>query len=92
MAYSVEIDSLDEQDWHRALSEFDDANLFQTWAYGSSRWGGRNLSHAVVKHNGTTVGLAQVMLIRVPLCGPILGYAIFGPVWQRRGEDRDLDR
>lgn len=91
MCYSVEIDSVEKQDWYRFLSEFDDANIFQTWAYGSSRWGEINLSHAVVKNNGVVVGLNQLVILKVPIFGKVLGYAIFGPVWQRRGSTKDME-
>jgi hypothetical protein len=91
MGYSVEIDSVERQDWDRFLSGFDDANVFQTWAYGSSRWGEKNLSRAVVKSNGVVVGLVQLVIFKVPILGQILGYAIFGPVWQRCDGARDID-
>jgi hypothetical protein len=85
MTYTAEFDTIDAEQWHRLLQEFDDASIFQTWAYGAANWGDSNLSHALIKEDGEVIGLAQVVLISVPLLGKILAYVIFGPVCQRRG-------
>ena len=85
VSYRAEIDTVDADQWHRLLLEFDDASIFQTWVYGAAHWGENNLSHAVIKKDGEIVGLAQSVLIGVPLFGRILAYVIFGPACQRRG-------
>jgi GNAT acetyltransferase-like protein len=85
MSYTVEIDDVEQRHWHRLLREFEDATIFQTWAYGSARWGKENLSHAVIKKHGEVVGLAQSILVGIPLLGRALALVIFGPIWQRRG-------
>jgi Acetyltransferase (GNAT) domain len=85
LPYRAEIDTVDADQWHRLLLDFDDANIFQTWTFGAAHWGETNLSHAVIKHGDEVVGLAQSVLIGVPLLGKILAYVIFGPVCQRRG-------
>ena len=84
MSYRAEIDTVDAEQWHRLLLEFDDASIFQTWVYGAAHWGDNNLSHAVIKKDGEIVGLAQSILIGVPLLGRVLAYVIFGPACQRR--------
>ncbi len=85
MPYRAEIDTVDAEQWHRLLLDFDDASIFHTWVYGAAHWGEHNLSHAVIKKDGEVVGLAQSVLIGVPLLGKILAYVIFGAVCQRRG-------
>ena len=92
MSYTAEIDAVDEYQWHRQLKEFDDANIFQTWAYGAARWGESNLSHALIRENGEVVGLAQTSVVQAPLFGKILGYVVFGPIWQRRSSSKDIGR
>ena len=52
MSYTAEIDNIEPAHWNRLLHEFDDATIFQTWTYGSARWGQNNLSHAVIKKDG----------------------------------------
>ncbi len=91
MSYRAEIDTVDPDQWDRLLLEFDDANLFQTWAYGSARWGEQNLSHAVIKRGDEVVGLAQSVLIGAPILGKVLAYVMFGPVCQRRGAVSNIE-
>ena len=90
MSYTAEIDTVDEEQWQRLLGQFDDASIFQTWTYGSARWGERHLSHAVIRDGGEVIALAQIILLGMPLLGGILAYAIFGPVWQRHGRAPDV--
>ena len=85
MSLTVEIGTVDAQQWHRLLQGFDDASIFQTWAYGAARWGENNLGHAVIRDGGEVVGLAQAALMGIPLFGKILAYVTFGPVCHRRG-------
>ena len=91
MTYTAEFDAVGPEQWDRLLLEFDDANLFQTWAYGSAHWGEHNLSHAVIKKSEKVVGLAQTVLIGVPLLGKVLAYVSFGPVCQRRDTISDIE-
>jgi hypothetical protein len=85
MPSTAAIDTIDQDQWHRLLQEFDDASIFQSWTYGAARWGEKNLSHAVITQDGDVIGLAQAVLLGVPLFGKVLAYVIFGPLWQRHG-------
>ncbi len=91
MPISVEIDAVDEDHWNGLLAEFDDATIFQSWAYGSARWGRSHLSHAVIREDGEAIALAQVTLFGVPLYGKVLAHVAFGPVWRRRGSAARID-
>ena len=77
----MEIDKISQDDWHRALKEFRDANCFQTWEYGAVNSGEGHLSHAVLKRNGRIVGAAQVRVTTV-LPGVKLAYLVDGPLWR----------
>lgn len=87
--WEVEVDQADSEAWSRLLEQFDDANIYQTAAYGEARWGKKNLSRLVLKRDGAVVGIAQLRLIRpVPLkCG--IAYLRWGPLWERRGHPFD---
>lgn len=84
--YSAEVDQIDETAWSQALDSFEDATIYQTWAYGSVRWGGGSLSHIVVKNNNIVVGIAQVTVKKIPLMGAGIAYVPWGPLWRRTGE------
>jgi hypothetical protein len=91
MSYTAEIDSVEQRRWNQLLLEFDDATIFQTWGYGSARWGQDSLSHAVIRKDGEVVGLAQAVLMRVPLVGRVLALVTFGPLWRRRSMPRSVE-
>jgi hypothetical protein len=82
--YVADVDRATEESWADTLRHFDDANLFQTWAYGHARQGRSNLSHLVVRRGRELVAVAQVRLFRVPVLGGGIAYVRSGPVWATR--------
>ncbi len=88
-AYRIEVDQIDESAWSLHLADFTDASIYQTWAYGAVRWGGKNLSHLVVKKNNRVVAMAQFRIVKVPALGVGIAYARWGPLWRLRGHDHD---
>ncbi len=89
MRSSVEIDRVTSAEWAELLELFVDANVYQTWSYGSIRWGEGNLSHIVLKQGGNVVGIAQVRIVRVPVVGCGIAYLRWGPLCHRRGRELD---
>src|SRR5512139_1280867 len=87
----VEVGRLTDVEWSNIIRGFDDATLFQTWAYGSVHWGEKALHHLVVRRNGDLIGGAQVRRITVPLIGRGLIYVPWGPLWWPKGKERDLE-
>jgi lipid II:glycine glycyltransferase (peptidoglycan interpeptide bridge formation enzyme) len=80
---------LSREEWDAILSEFRDANLYQTWTYAAARWGGKNLSHLVLRDGTALVGAAQLVLVKLPVLDGGLAYVKWGPLWNRRGSDAD---
>jgi len=87
--YSYSVDESDESHWYGLLEEFDDASLYQTWAYGAERWGQNSLSHLVLLKEGQAVAIAQVRVSRLPAVGLRVAYVSNGPLWRRRGLPAD---
>jgi hypothetical protein len=85
--YAAEADHIPEHAWYDALQRFDDANIYQTWAYGMVTAGARNTSHVVVSRDNDIVGIAQARLVRIPLTRVGIAYILWGPLWRRRGEE-----
>jgi lipid II:glycine glycyltransferase (peptidoglycan interpeptide bridge formation enzyme) len=83
-AFEVEVDQVKENDWSSMLDQFEDANIYQTWAYGKVRWGEANLSHLVLTREGRIYGAAQLRIVRTgPLkCG--IAYLRWGPLIQQK--------
>jgi hypothetical protein len=88
--YNVEVDRVTKADWSNLLHEFSDAAIYQTWSYGATRWGERNLSHLILAKAGRPVGLAQVTIRTAPVLRAGIGYIPWGPLWRHRGEQPDL--
>ncbi len=87
--YSVEVGDVGEAVWNRLLPRFSDATIYQTWAYGSVRWGAKNLSHLVLKKNGQVVGAAQAAIKVLPIAEAGIAHIPWGPVWKLRGRPVD---
>jgi len=90
ITYGVEFDNVSRDEWTCLLQQFDDANIYQTWTYGSVRWGERSLSHQVVKRSGEVIAIAQVAIKKVPFLGLGVAYIPWGPLWRKRGNPIDL--
>lgn len=78
--FAAQVDRVTEAEWNSLLEEFDDASIYQTWAYGSVHWGESQLSHLVLRRDGAPVALAQLRIVRVPVLGSGIAYLRWGPI------------
>jgi hypothetical protein len=83
--WQVEVDRANAAEWSTMLDLFDDANIYQTSAYGGVRWGEKNLSRLVLKRHGEVMGMAQLRIIRPTPLKFGMAYLRWGPLWERRG-------
>jgi lipid II:glycine glycyltransferase (peptidoglycan interpeptide bridge formation enzyme) len=84
-SWQVEVDRATSAEWSRMLDLFDDANIYQTSAYGEVRWGEKNLSRLVLKRDGEIQGMAQLRIICPTPLKFGMAYLRWGPLWERRG-------
>jgi lipid II:glycine glycyltransferase (peptidoglycan interpeptide bridge formation enzyme) len=84
--YQVQVDCISVEEWARAMAEFKDSSIYQTWHYGAVHWGEENLSHLVLKRDGAIVSMAQFRIIRSPLAGVGVAYLRWGPIWRTKSE------
>jgi FemAB family len=89
--YRAEFDSVEEEGWYQILREFDDANLYQTWAYGLVTYGRRKMSHLILKKNGNVTAAAQVRFEKLPFINLGIAYVQWGPLWMVRGAEPDVE-
>jgi hypothetical protein len=87
--FAATVDAIDEADWYRTVDQFYDASLYQTWAYDVSRFGKNKISHLLLYDGSEVVAAAQVRIVRLPVVGHGAGYVRWGPVWQKRGRDKN---
>jgi lipid II:glycine glycyltransferase (peptidoglycan interpeptide bridge formation enzyme) len=87
--WQSEVDRATPEEWSGMLDCFEDANIYQTWAYGAVRWGRKNLSHLVLKRNGDVVAMAQLRIVRPAKLNFGMAYLRWGPLCHRRGKELD---
>jgi len=87
--YQIEVDRATSDSWAGMLDLFQDGNLYQTWAYGSVRWGRENLSHLVVKKDTEVLGMCQLRIVRPTSLKFGIAYVRWGPLFCRRGKPPD---
>ena len=87
--WQVEVDCATQAEWSQILDLFDDANFYQTWAYGAVRWGEKNLSHLVLKREDEVLGIAQIRIVRPTRLKFGMAYLRWGPLFERRGRPLD---
>ncbi|MGB7729606.1 MAG: peptidoglycan bridge formation glycyltransferase FemA/FemB family protein [Candidatus Acidiferrum sp.] len=88
-AWQVEVDRAISTEWSKMLDLFDDANIYQTFAYGGVRWGKKNLSHLVLKRDGEPLGMAQLRIVRPTPLKFGMAYLRWGPLCERHGKPLD---
>ena len=89
--YMAEVDKIGRDEWSQILSDFDDANIFQTWIYGSVHWGEKKVSHLVLKKDGQIVAAAQIWHTNLAVIGGGFAHISWGPMWRLRGRKLDLE-
>jgi lipid II:glycine glycyltransferase (peptidoglycan interpeptide bridge formation enzyme) len=88
-AWQVQVDGATPAEWSKMLDLFDDANIYQTSAYGGVRWGEKNLSRLVLKRDGEVLGIAQLRIVRPTPLKFGMAYLRWGPLCERRGKPLD---
>ena len=82
---SVQVDRITAAEWSGLLRDFDDASIYQSWAYGAVHWGEQQLSHIVLQRNSCMVAMAQVRLVQLPLIRKGIAYIRWGPLCRLHG-------
>jgi lipid II:glycine glycyltransferase (peptidoglycan interpeptide bridge formation enzyme) len=87
--YGVQVDAVDEARWYRVLEGFDDASIYQTWAYDEARAGRSNISHVLLEKDGEVVAAAQARIAKLPVVSAGIAYIRWGPLWRRKSRALD---
>lgn len=90
-SYSVEVDTVDKDTWYKTINNFNDANIYQTWAHDEIRFGRKRMSHLVVKKDGKLVAAVQVRILKIPVINAGIAYIFWGPLWKLKGKNTNID-
>jgi hypothetical protein len=88
---TVGVDTVDKHEWQLIIDRFSDANIYQTWSYDAIRCGESNISHLVVLSSNEIIAAAQVRIVRLPILGLGAAYVRWGPFWQLRDKNPEID-
>jgi lipid II:glycine glycyltransferase (peptidoglycan interpeptide bridge formation enzyme) len=84
VSWKTEVDQATDSEWSAMLDQFEDANIYQTAAYGNVRWGESSLSRLVLKRDDEVVALAQFRIIRPTPLKFGMAYLRWGPLWEKK--------
>lgn len=90
-SYTLDLTCSDRNGWYEILSLFEDANLYQAWAYDRVRFGARNVFPVVLRKGREPVAAAQARLLRLPWIRAGIAYVLWGPMWRRKGQSEDSE-
>lgn len=89
--YKAEFDCFDKKKWYQTLKNFDDANIYQTWAYEDVRYGKKNMSHFMLKKGDDVVSIAQARVLKIPIFKIKIAYFYWGPLWRLTNTQPDIE-
>lgn len=89
--YTSEVNSVENGSWHELMGGFEDASLYQTQAYGASRYGAERLSRLVVKKDGVVVAAAQCGIMKALIIGSGVAHVRWGPLWRVKNRAGDVE-
>jgi len=89
--YSIEVDEFDRESWDKIISNFKDASIYQTWEYGSQKWGDENISHLVLKKQNQIVAATQVQVVKIPFFSQGVAYITWGPLYKLHRQNNCLE-
>jgi len=82
----VKVDGQTDKSWSAVVDRFEDASIYQTWAYGAVRWGEGQLSHLLMHREGKILAAAQLRIVKIPVVPAGVAYLRWGPLCHRKNE------
>ncbi len=89
--YDYEVDATSTDAWHHLLTDFEDSNIHQTWAYAAVEGGQKHISTLNLTKNGEVVAIALARFRKLPVVGIGLAYVHRGPIWRRKEVEPNVE-
>jgi hypothetical protein len=87
--YRYRVSPIKNDEWEDILSQFSDANIYQTEAFNKSAIGGEILEQFLLFKNDTLAGSALIRLKLLPIIKRGVAYVRWAPMWQKKNEVAD---
>jgi lipid II:glycine glycyltransferase (peptidoglycan interpeptide bridge formation enzyme) len=81
----------DKQIWNNYLTEFNDANLYQTWDFAATAQDEKFVEHIAIFKNNLLISIAQVRIRVIPGIKLGIAYIFRGPLWQKKNQETELE-
>ena len=80
-----------KSDWGCLISDFNDANIYQTWNYGAIVQNEKDIKHIAIYDRQELAGLAQVRIKVIPFLKIGIAYIYNGPLWQKKNKEYNVE-
>ena len=90
LKYAVK-EIIDKEIWNKALSQFSDANVYQSWNYSKYAQNEKVVKHMAFYEDNDIIGLAAVRIRTAPIVKRGIAYLLRGPVWQKINNETSKD-
>jgi len=84
--FLFEMDNMDSATWDQLITQFEDASIYQSWAFGKSATRFASASHIVMKEGCEVYGCCQVRLKRLYPLKIGVADINWGPLCRRKGK------
>lgn len=76
--------------WHKAMLEFEDANIYQTWNFAVLAQNEKIVKHIAIYSDDNLIGLVKVRIRKVPILNRGIAYIFNGPLWQKKNHENSI--
>jgi len=94
ISYKADFSASGKDAWYESMSHFQDANIYQTWAYDMIRFGRKGVAHMTLRKGDDIVAAAQARIYQLPVIKTGIAYVLWGPMWRPKGvpDDKEVFR
>ena len=81
-----------KEQWHDLLTQFHDANIYQTWNFSKWAQNEKIIKHIAIYKKDNLVSIALVRVRTAPIVKWGIAYIYRGPLWMKKCEQNDIDK
>lgn len=89
--YWYEYQNFNQDYWDKVILQFNDSSIYQTWSYGSIRWGENSLKHIVLYKNNELIAATQIRMVNIFSDKYGIAYISNGPMWKKKYRSHHLE-
>ena len=91
MSIMIKTNGITKKEWSDTIMLFEDSSIYQTWEYGDTKWGEKNLRHLIVYKNEELIAAVQIRLIKLFPFNRGIAYIYRGPFWRPKNKVKNTE-